>query len=71
MSGLLLNLPKSEIIPLWDSSLRSIHRAIADEMPEWNSVSVNSSARYLGFSVGPDRNSHMWSKALDLSLIHI
>jgi len=64
-SGLQVNVSKTVVIPLWVGSLQSISRClIADSMPEWGSVKVSYSAQYLGFSVGPARNSNLWTGAL-------
>jgi len=65
-SGLRVNVPKTVVVPLWASSLASIKsNLIADMMPEWHAVDLSYSATYLGFGVGPGRDSSMWAKALD------
>ena len=65
-SGLKVNIPKTVVIPLWLSNLNQIRRTlIADSMPEWHLVALSYAAVYLGFAVGPHRNTTLWSKAVD------
>ena len=65
ISGLLLNMPKTVIVPLavvdWNATLA----ALAHQQAGWGGVQLRFWARYLGFAVGPGREHHAYEKAMD------
>ena len=65
-SGLKLNLTKTIVIPLWrqdgDITPKDL---LSQACPGCKEMSFSSHGTYLGFSVGPDRESHIWEKATD------
>ena len=55
ISNLHLNIDKTVLIPLWESSEPSIRRWLQDDFPNWAGVEITWAACYLGFFVGPRR----------------
>ena len=64
ISNLKLNMQKTVVIPLWQSSATSIRRWLQDEMPKWAGVQIAWHARYLGFHIGPGRAELSWDNAV-------
>ena len=64
-SGLRLNLHKTVVIPLWQDSLDVARTLLSQHSPEALHMDFARQGTYLGFSVGPDRQSGLWKKALD------
>ena len=66
ISNLKLNLPKTVLIALWPCILKQMRSTLLrDTFPEWCSAKLDTWGRYLGFAVGPGRESHSWDKAID------
>ena len=63
ISNLKLNIGKTVLIPLWESSTFAVKRWLHECFPLWSSVEVSWSARYLGFLVGPGKNTGSWDNA--------
>ena len=63
ISGLHLNLPKTVLIPLWESLPADIKAEVANKWPEMQALEVSDWSRYLGFAIGPGRGTHSWSKS--------
>jgi hypothetical protein len=63
ISRMVLNIPKTVIIPLWHQPLAGIKGKIAQELPDWRDVEVNTAGRYLGFMSGPGKGTLSWTKA--------
>ena len=62
-SGLKLNLAKTVVIPLWQQEGESTPQdLLAQACPRCKEMSFSSHGTYLGFSVGPDRESHIWER---------
>ena len=64
ISNLQLNLGKTVLIPLWESSESCIRRWLQDDFPNWAGVEIAWTARYLGFFIGPARIDMSWKQAL-------
>ena len=65
ISGLVLNIPKTVIIPLWPSSPSSVKNMLRDMFAPWKDVQVTYAAKYLGFMVGPQAGPKQWSGAIN------
>ena len=65
MSGLHLMLPKIVIIPLWQGTVRSIRRMLADDYPSRSAMDVACSVRYLGILLGPGADETQRSTPTD------
>ena len=63
VSNLHLNIQKTVLIQLWQSSAQTVRRRLAEKHPNWKDVEIAWQARYLGFSVGPERGHESWKKA--------
>ena len=55
ISNLHLNIDKTGLVPLWESTAKSVRRWLMDDFPSWAKVDIAWSARYLGFHSGPGR----------------
>ena len=64
ISGLVLNIPKTVIIPLWPGDLEAIRVKVAELVPSWQNVAVAWWATYLGIAKGPKKDDHSWDNAL-------
>ena len=65
ISGLRLSVPKTVLMPLWDTSIAQVKRTILrDELICWRHASVSFKAKCLGFMIGPEAGSEGWDKAL-------
>ena len=64
ISNLRLNLPKTVIIPLWPTSIKSFRTFLHSDRPEWNNVAISFAAKYLGYLIGPDSYLHNWDAAV-------
>ena len=53
ISGLHLNLPKTMLVPLWDSTIKTVSRMIAHDYPCLSAMQVPYKAKYLGIWMGP------------------
>ena len=65
ISGLVLNIPKTVIIPLWPVQLSTLRIQIGEQLPYWKDVAVSMWGTYLGFATGPEKENHSWDKALN------
>ena len=63
ISGLILNLPKTVVIPLWPANLATVRTQLTEQVPIWKDVGVAWWATYLGFATGPGKMNHSWDKA--------
>ena len=63
ISNLNLNMQKTVLVPLWESSVDSVKSWLKVDLPDWDEVEVSWHARYLGFTIGPERGSQSWAKA--------
>ena len=63
-SGLRLSLPKTTVIPLWCIALKETKLLITRASPKAGSMAFDTWGTYLGFTVGPTRQEHMWTKCL-------
>ena len=63
ISNLQLNVKKTILVPLWESSQSSVRRWLQDDLPAWSGVGIEWSARCLGFDIGPCQNRKAWSRA--------
>ena len=64
ISGLILNLPKTVLIPLWPAPLENVKAELARRLPAWAAVEVARWGTYLGFATGPGKQDHSWDKPL-------
>ena len=63
ISNLQLNLTKTVLIPLWESSQDVVRGWLRHELPAWQGVEIAWTAQYLGFYIGPERGNKSWDKA--------
>ena len=63
ISNLNLNMHKTVLIPLWESSAALVKAWLRATLPDWAAVEVAWRARYLGFMIGPERGDKSWDKA--------
>ena len=49
ISCMVLNLPKTVVVPLWPQPLDEVREEIDQTLPEWKGIQVASASRYLGF----------------------
>ena len=63
-SGLILNLPKTVLVPLWKCSLPRLRRVILDDLPELAGIELSFSAKYLGWWTGPEGRLRIWDEAV-------
>ena len=62
-SGLRLNFAKTVVVPLWLSNGDCTPRDILMQAcPAWREMCFASHGTYLGFSVVPEKQSHIWEK---------
>ena len=64
VSGLMLNLSKTVVIPLGDVAPAEVRAQFAAAHPGWGAVSFQHWASYLGFVLGPDAGTRSWKAAL-------
>jgi hypothetical protein len=65
ISGLILNLRKTQVIPLFDWSARDIIMDILAMLDDrWSQVEVVRHGKYLGVFLGPGGEDTMWAKVL-------
>ena len=64
ISGLVLNIPKTVIIPLWPADIDKVRAEVAHRLHAWREVAVAGWGKYLGFATGPEKKSHSWDGAL-------
>ena len=64
ISNLRLNIDKTVMIPLWESTAEGVHRWLRSDFPQWAKIDVAWSACYLGVHVGPHRARKNWTKAI-------
>jgi hypothetical protein len=65
ISGLALNLPKTVIVPLWESTIAGVTRLINDDYPCLAGMTVSYAAKYLGIWIGPEGYNLAWTEALE------
>ena len=64
MSGLRLNLPKTWLVPLWNTRVATLKRMLRDDYPHLASVGVAFVAKYLGALLGPQAVNSFWQEAI-------
>lgn len=64
ISGMELNKPKTEFIPLWIHDTHTIHTYLAHNIPYFNGINIATAARYLGIYIGPTSSGQSWHKPL-------
>ena len=65
MANLRLNLSKTVVIPLFlQPDLTSTKATLTRSIPTWSSAQFSYSARYLGFTLGPETNTKSWQDPL-------
>ena len=63
MSNLRLNLNKTVFIPLFPHpDLATVQSRLTHTTPLWNAVQFSYSARYLGFTLGPEADDKSWQE---------
>ena len=63
MSNLRLNLSKTVVIPIFPQpNLSDVQDAFTRSIPEWAAVQFAYSARYLGFTLGPEADDKGWKE---------
>jgi len=62
VSGLRLNLPKTAIIPLGDSTPEQLQAMLHQNQHPWATANFTSWALYLGFATGPGKAAHSWDR---------
>ena len=63
ISGLRLNYPKTVVVPLYITDLPQLAGAIGGRFVGWGGASFDTSAKYLGFVLGPGRGTKQWQQA--------
>ena len=65
VSGLILNISKTVLIPLWPFSGEANVRVLLRELcPDWRDLQIARSGKYLGFILGPNATQDGWKKPL-------
>jgi len=62
VSGLRLHYGKIQVIPLWMEDFEAVKVRMGKIHYRWRTVKVDHKAEYLGFQVGPGRDTHSWDK---------
>ncbi len=62
ISGLDLNLRKTIIVLLSGEGSEEIQQMMRESCPSWAAVTVRGYAKYLGFVLGPDRQTRTWDE---------
>ena len=65
VSGLVLNLRKTVLIPLCDRLPAELSMLLECACPGWNAAHIRHWAEYLGFVLGPEAGDKSWQRALD------
>ena len=60
VSGLLLNLPKTAVVPRYPHDVAGLHAQLSTSAPAWGGVAITDAAKYLGYYVGPGRGASSW-----------
>ena len=55
ISGMIVNIKKTILIPLWPDNRDSHRRIVAEAAPSWKEVPIDESAIYLGVRIGPGK----------------
>ena len=63
ISGMIVNIKKTILIPLWPDSPESHRQAVANAAPAWADVPIDDSAIYLGVRIGPGKSGREWEAA--------
>ena len=63
VTNLVINIPKTVCIPLWQTTGDQVTNKLTAIAPAWAHVTVSTSARYLGFFVGPGKEQQSWAAA--------
>ena len=64
MSGLELNIPKTVVIPLFKDGVSIVQQHMANNPSSWNNIKIAGEGTYLGFKMGPERNTSVWKAPL-------
>ena len=64
IANLELNMKKTVLIPLWESTALSVQKWIRNDLPNWADVQITWAAKYLGYFVGSDRETLSWNQAM-------
>ena len=59
-----MNIDKTVCIPLWPKGQEEIKDSIAQTVPSWTSICVDTKGTYLGFVIGPGSKNASWTKPL-------
>ena len=63
MSNLLLNLNNTVVIRFFPHpDLATVQNKLTHTTPHWNAVQISYSARYLGFTLGPEADDKSWQE---------
>lgn len=65
ISGLHLNIPKTNVVPLFMTDLTVLAQEIGSHAPSWNGIGLDYKAKYLGFYLGPEAADSSWTKPLE------
>ena len=61
---MVLNKPKTVVIPLWIEDLDQVQVTLDYTMRGWGGVAVRDKGAYLGFIEGPAKSLGSWEKPL-------
>jgi hypothetical protein len=64
ISGLHLNLPKTTLVPLWESTVEAVTHFLRDDYPCLARMTVSYAAKYLGIWMGPLGAAQSWMEPL-------
>ena len=63
ISGMIVNIKKTILIPLWPDSRENHRQVVASAAPTWADVPIDDSAIYLGVRIGPGKSGSEWETA--------
>ena len=61
VAGLHLNMDKTVVVPLHEYDENVVRDYLVREAPDWGGVSIAGAAKYLGYFLGPARESQSWT----------
>ena len=64
VAGLHLNICKTVLVPLFRFDETDVRALVSSGAPDWGGVRIASSAKYLGFYVGPGKGDSSWREPL-------
>ena len=64
MAGLHLNICETVLVPLFRFDETDVRALVSSGAPDWGGVRIASSAKYLGFYVGPGKGDSSWREPL-------